>query len=116
VRLDFSFSVELQLTCSGTGSQQRERPEIGGRLEQAAGPQRKTPPLRLLDVVWTKSTLKPGDVITFYLRVAKNDAPRAILQKLALADGTVLKNRASVGTASRGLINDSDVCYKPKAK
>lgn len=52
------------------------------------------PPLRLLDVGWTKSTLKPGDVVTFYLHVAKNGAPRAILQKLMLADGTVLENRA----------------------
>jgi hypothetical protein len=52
------------------------------------------PPLRLLDVGWTKSTLKPGDMVTFYLRVAKNGAARAILQKLTLADGTTLENRA----------------------
>jgi len=38
--------------------------------------------------------LKPGDVVTFYLKVAKNGTPRAILQKLILPDGTVLENRA----------------------
>ena len=52
------------------------------------------PPLRLLDVGWTRKTLKPGDVVTFYVRVAKNGVPRAILQKLVLPDGTVLENRA----------------------
>jgi len=52
------------------------------------------PPLRLVDVGWTRKTLKPGDVVTFYLKVAKNGTPRAILQKLILPDGTVLENRA----------------------
>jgi hypothetical protein len=52
------------------------------------------PPLRLVDVGWTRKTLKPGDAITFYLKVAKNGTPRAILQKLILPDGTVLENRA----------------------
>jgi hypothetical protein len=51
------------------------------------------PPLRLVDVGWTRKILKPGDVITFYLKVAKNGTPRAILQKLTLPDGTVLENR-----------------------
>jgi hypothetical protein len=51
------------------------------------------PPLRLVDVGWTRKTLKPGDVITFYLKVAKNGTPRAILQKLILPDGTTLENR-----------------------
>jgi hypothetical protein len=52
------------------------------------------PPLRLVDVGWTRKTLKPGDVVTFYLKVARNGAPRAILQKMVLADGTTLENRA----------------------
>jgi hypothetical protein len=52
------------------------------------------PPLRLVEVGWTRKTLKPGDVVTFYLKVAKNGTPRAILQKMILPDGTVLENRA----------------------
>jgi len=51
------------------------------------------PPLRLMDVGWTRRTLKPGDVVIFYLKVARNGVPRAILQKMTLADGTVLENR-----------------------
>jgi hypothetical protein len=39
---------------------------------------------------WNKNSLRPGDVITIYVRTAKNGAPAGRLSKVVLADGTVL--------------------------
>jgi hypothetical protein len=39
---------------------------------------------------WEKSSLKPGDKITIYVRTAKSGAPAGRLQRIVLADGTEL--------------------------
>ena len=47
---------------------------------------------------WSKSSLKPGDVITIDLHAAKTGAPAGRFTKITLADGTVLEPGG--GTAS----------------
>src|SRR5580704_5087468 len=39
---------------------------------------------------WSKTSLKPGDVITIDLHIAKTGAPAGRFDKIVLADGTVL--------------------------
>jgi Family of unknown function (DUF6152) len=39
---------------------------------------------------WTKTSLKPGDVITIDMHTAKTGAPAGRFSKITLADGTVL--------------------------
>ena len=39
---------------------------------------------------WEKTSLKPGDVITIYVRAAKSGAPAGRLTRVVLADGTAL--------------------------
>lgn len=53
-------------------------------------------------VGWTKSSLKPGDIITIDLHAAKTGEPAGRFTKIVLADGTVLGDTqgTGVGTAS----------------
>ena len=53
---------------------------------------------------WSKSSLKPGDVITIDLHAAKTGAPAGRFTKITLADGTVLGDSqgSGVGTATSG--------------
>jgi hypothetical protein len=51
------------------------------------------PPVPMTEAGWTRKTLKPGDMVTLELRVAKNGSPRAILRKAILANGQELMNR-----------------------
>jgi hypothetical protein len=46
--------------------------------------------LRLIG--WSKASIKPGDVITVLLHAAKNGNPAGRLNKIILADGTVLND------------------------
>ncbi len=41
---------------------------------------------------WNRNSLKPGDVITVYIYPAKSGNPVGRLNKLILADGTVLRD------------------------
>ena len=50
-----------------------------------------TPSMTLLG--WSRTTLKPGDVITAYLFQAKTGLTVGRLNKIVLADGTVLGDR-----------------------
>jgi hypothetical protein len=43
---------------------------------------------------WTKSSIKPGDVITVYIFQSKTGSPVGRLNKIVLADGTSLKDSA----------------------
>jgi len=47
---------------------------------------------------WSKTSLKPGDVITIDMHAAKTGAPAGRFTKITLADGTVLEGGS--GTAS----------------
>jgi hypothetical protein len=49
---------------------------------------------------WSRTTLKPGDVITVYIYQAKTGLTVGRLNKLVLPDGTVLTDR-DAGTPSR---------------
>lgn len=40
---------------------------------------------------WTRNSMKPGDVITVYIYQLKSGLPAGTLQKIVLADGTVLR-------------------------
>ena len=40
---------------------------------------------------WEKTSLKPGDIITIYVRKAKSGAPAGRLTRVVLADGTALE-------------------------
>ena len=43
---------------------------------------------------WSSSTLQPGDVITVYIYQSKTGNPVGRLNRIVLADGTVLKDSA----------------------
>lgn len=43
---------------------------------------------------WSKSALHPGDMITVYIYPSKNGNPVGRLNKIVLADGTMLKDSA----------------------
>jgi len=59
-------------------------------------------PQQLLLNGWHKTILKPGDVITISLRVAKSGLPAGRFSKIVLADGTVVgESGVSGGTATR---------------
>jgi len=51
---------------------------------------------------WSKTSLRPGDVITIDLHAAKTGAPAGRFTKITLADGTVLGDTqgSGIGTAS----------------
>ena len=48
---------------------------------------------------WNKSSIGPGDLITVYMYVAKNGNPAGRLNKIQLADGTVLHDTVLGGDA-----------------
>jgi hypothetical protein len=59
-------------------------------------------PQQLLLNGWHKTILKPGDVITISLRVAKSGLPAGRFSKIVLADGSVVgESGVSGGTATR---------------
>ena len=41
---------------------------------------------------WTRTTLKPNDVVTLYFWRAKSGAPVGRFNKVVLADGTVMRD------------------------
>ena len=47
-------------------------------------------PLMLMRIGWTKTILKPGDVVTVTFSPAKNGAGLGYLDNVVLADGTML--------------------------
>jgi uncharacterized protein DUF6152 len=56
---------------------------------------------------WNRSTLKAGDVITVYMFPAKNGNPVGRINKIVLADGTLMRD--SQTGADNGGRADSDV-------
>ena len=54
--------------------------------------------IRLMqDLGWTRTTLKPGDVATFYFHPAKNGSHAVGLVKVTLSDGRTLGAHSSSG-------------------
>ena|SRR5579859_6183457 len=52
--------------------------------------------IRLMhDLGWTSTTVKPGDVVTFYFHPAKNGSHAVDLVKVTLADGRTLGAHSS---------------------
>jgi hypothetical protein len=62
--------------------------------------------LRLIG--WSKTSIEPGDVVTIDLYPAKNGNPVGRLQKIALADGTVLHDTVLGGDAGGKTRYDPD--------
>jgi hypothetical protein len=62
--------------------------------------------LRLIG--WSKTSLEPGDVVTIDLYAAKNGNPVGRLQKIDLADGTVLHDTVLGGDAGGKTRYDPD--------
>jgi uncharacterized protein DUF6152 len=62
--------------------------------------------LRLIG--WAKTSLEPGDVVTIDLYAAKNGNPVGRLQKVVLADGTVLHDTVLGGDAGGKTKYDPD--------
>jgi hypothetical protein len=56
---------------------------------------------------WNRTSLKPGDVITVYMFPAKNGNPVGRINKIVLADGTLLRD--SQTGADNGGRADNDV-------
>jgi hypothetical protein len=56
---------------------------------------------------WNRTSLKPGDVITVYMFAAKNGNPVGRINKIVLADGTLLRD--SQTGADNGGRADNDV-------
>lgn len=52
-------------------------------------------PLMLSRYGWTRSSLKPGDMVTVVFRPAKNGETTGILDKVILPDGRILSGRQS---------------------
>jgi hypothetical protein len=48
-------------------------------------------PVDMLHIGWTKSTFKPGDVVTIDVMPNKYDTPVGRIRKVTLGDGTVLQ-------------------------
>jgi len=56
---------------------------------------------------WNRTTLKPGDVVTVYMFPAKNGNPVGRINKIVLADGTLMRD--SQTGADNGGRADNDV-------
>jgi hypothetical protein len=56
---------------------------------------------------WNRATLKPGDVVTVYMFPAKNGNPVGRINKIVLADGTLMRD--SQTGADNGGRADTDV-------
>jgi Family of unknown function (DUF6152) len=54
-------------------------------------------PSALGNLGWTKSSLTPGDVITVYVHQAKTKNPVGRIERVVLADGTILRDSAGGG-------------------
>jgi hypothetical protein len=60
-------------------------------------------PSALGNLGWTKTSLTPGDVITVYVHQAKTKNPVGRIDRIVLADGSVLRDSAGGGdTGGRG--------------
>ncbi len=55
---------------------------------------------------WSRSTLKPGDMITVYMFKAKNGNPVGRINKIILADGTVMRD-SQTGADNGGRADNS---------
>jgi hypothetical protein len=55
---------------------------------------------------WNRTSLKPGDVITVYMFVAKNGNPVGRINKIVLADGTMLRDSQTGGDNGGRADND----------
>jgi hypothetical protein len=55
---------------------------------------------------WNRSSLKPGDVITIYMFPAKNGNPVGRINKIVLADGTLLRD-SQTGADNGGRADNS---------
>jgi hypothetical protein len=51
---------------------------------------------------WTRDTVKPGDVITVYVAVAKAGTPFGMLNKVVLADGKMIRAMGPFNAAQQG--------------
>jgi hypothetical protein len=76
--------------------------EVAHWVCETAAPQA----LRLIG--WSKTSLEPGDVVTIDLYAAKNGNPVGRLQKIELADGTVLHDTVLGGDAGGKTRYDPD--------
>lgn len=54
---------------------------------------------------WNRSTLKPGDTITIYMFKAKNGSPVGRINKIVLADGTLMRD-SQTGADNGGRADD----------
>src|SRR6185436_12271302 len=54
-------------------------------------------PSALGNLGWTKASLTPGDVITVYVHQAKTKNPVGRIERVVLADGSVLRDSAGGG-------------------
>jgi hypothetical protein len=71
-----------------------------GNVSHWAGEAGSPSAVRLLG--WTRNSLRPGDVITVHLYPSKFDSTVGRLEKIVLADGTMLKDSPR---GDRGLIS-----------
>lgn len=55
---------------------------------------------------WNRTSLKPGDVITVYMFPAKNGNPVGRINKIVLADGTLLRDSQTGGDNGGRADND----------
>jgi hypothetical protein len=60
-------------------------------------------PLMLMRIGWTKTILKPGDVVTVTFSPSKNGAGLGYLDNVVLADGTVLSRGGSSHVGESGV-------------
>jgi hypothetical protein len=72
-------------------------------------------PSALGNLGWTKTSLTPGDVITVFVHQAKTKNPVGRIERIVLADGSVLRDSAGGGEAggrggrgARGGRDDAD--------
>jgi Family of unknown function (DUF6152) len=70
----------------------------GGKVQHWTMEIGSTPSMTLIG--WSRTTLKPGDVVTIYVFQTKNGLTVGRLNKLVLSDGTVLGDRGA-STPSR---------------
>jgi hypothetical protein len=59
-------------------------------------------PSALGNLGWTKASLTPGDVITVYVHQAKTKNPVGRIERVVLADGSVLRDSAGGGENGAG--------------
>jgi hypothetical protein len=62
-----------------------------------------TTPLMLARIGWTRTNVKPGDIVTATFYPAKNGSPIGILDSVLLADGTILTRGGSTHVGEQGV-------------